>query len=56
MNIRDLIAEPQREEALGVVRRLSQSEILEPYRMQRIAKDGRIVEVTLTADRHRPGG
>ena len=49
MNIRDLIAEPQREEALAVVRRLSQSEILEPYRTQRIAKDGRTVEVALTA-------
>jgi two-component system CheB/CheR fusion protein len=49
MNIRDLIAEPQREEALAVVRRLSHAEILEPYRTQRIAKDGRIVEVALTA-------
>jgi two-component system CheB/CheR fusion protein len=49
MNIRDLIAEPQREEALAVVRRLSQSEILEPYRTQRIAKDGRTGEVALTA-------
>jgi two-component system CheB/CheR fusion protein len=49
MNIRDLIAEPQREEALAVVRQLSRSEILEPYRTQRIARNGRIVEVMLTA-------
>ena len=49
MNIRNLIAEPQREEAVGMVRRLSQSEILEPYRIQRIAKDGQTVEVMLTA-------
>jgi two-component system CheB/CheR fusion protein len=49
MNIRDLIAEPEREEALSVVRRLSQSEVLEPYRARRIAKDGRTVEVMLTA-------
>jgi two-component system CheB/CheR fusion protein len=31
------------------VRQLSRSEILEPYRTQRIAKDGRTVEVQLTA-------
>jgi two-component system CheB/CheR fusion protein len=49
MNIRDLIAGPQREEALAVAGRLSQAEILQPYRVQRIAKDGRAVEVTLTA-------
>jgi two-component system CheB/CheR fusion protein len=49
MNIRDLIPEAQREEALAMVKRLSRAEILEPYRMQRIAKDGRIVEVWLTA-------
>jgi two-component system CheB/CheR fusion protein len=49
MNIRDLIAGPQREAAMGRVRRLSQTEILKPYRIERIAKDGRVVEVMLTA-------
>jgi two-component system CheB/CheR fusion protein len=49
MNISDLIPEGQRDEALNKVRQQSQAEILEPYRMQRIAKDGRIVEVALTA-------
>jgi two-component system CheB/CheR fusion protein len=49
MNIRDLIAEPQRKEALAVVRRLSQAEILQPYRTGRIAKNGRTVAVALTA-------
>jgi two-component system CheB/CheR fusion protein len=49
MNIRDRITEPQRGEALAVVERLSRSEILEPYRTQRVAKDGRMVEVVLTA-------
>ena len=49
MNMRSLIAEPQREEAMGVIRKMSQSEILEPYRTQRIAKNGRTVEVLLTA-------
>ncbi len=49
MNIRNLTAERQREEALDAVRRLSQSAIPEPYRTLRIAKDGRTVEVALTA-------
>ena len=49
MNIRDLIPESQRAEALAVVQQLARAEILEPYRAQRLAKDGRIVEVWLTA-------
>jgi len=49
MNIRDLIPEGLREEALAIMQRLGQAEVLEPYRMQRIAKDGRIVEVWLIA-------
>jgi len=49
MNIRDLIPEDRREEALAVLRKQSQAEIFEPYRMPRIAKDGRIVEIWLTA-------
>ncbi|SPF37106.1 MCP methyltransferase/methylesterase, CheR/CheB with PAS/PAC sensor [Candidatus Sulfopaludibacter sp. SbA4] len=49
MNIRDLIPETGREEELAAVRRQSRGEALEPYRMRRIAKDGRIVEVMLTA-------
>jgi two-component system CheB/CheR fusion protein len=49
MNIRDLIPEGLREEVLAVVRRLSQAEALEPYRTQRIAKDGAVVEVWITA-------
>ena len=49
MNIRDLVPESRREETLAVLRNLSRSEVMEPYRMPRIAKDGRIVEVWLTA-------
>ncbi len=49
MNIRDLIPEGRRTEALAVVRQQSRAKVLEPYRMPRIAKDGRIVEVWLTA-------
>ena len=49
MNIRDLIPEDRRQEALAVLRRQSEAEVMEPYRMQRIAKGGRIVEIRLTA-------
>jgi two-component system CheB/CheR fusion protein len=49
MNIRDLIPEDQRDQALGIVHRLGLANVLEPYRARRIAKDGRNVEVWLTA-------
>ena len=49
MNIRDLIPEGLIEEALGTVRQLSRAEVLKPYRIRRVAKDGRIVEVWVTA-------
>ncbi|MCX5824904.1 MAG: PAS domain-containing protein [Deltaproteobacteria bacterium] len=49
MNIRDLIPESQREEALAVVQQLARAEVLTPYRAQRLTKDGRIVESWLTA-------
>ena len=35
--------------AFVLVQQLSRAEVLEPYRAQRVAKDGRIVEVWLTA-------
>jgi two-component system CheB/CheR fusion protein len=49
MNVRDLIPEDRREEALAALRQQSQAEVMEPYRMPRIAKDGRIVDIWLTA-------
>jgi two-component system CheB/CheR fusion protein len=49
MNIRELIPVPDREAALELVRRLSQSEILESYRTRRIGKNGEQLEVVLTA-------
>jgi two-component system CheB/CheR fusion protein len=49
MNIRDMIPESRREETLAVLRKLSRAGAIEPYRIPRIAKDGRIVEVWLTA-------
>lgn len=48
-NIRELIPEELREKALERIRQLSRNDILEPYRSQRIAKDGTVVEVWLTA-------
>jgi two-component system, chemotaxis family, CheB/CheR fusion protein len=49
MNIRDLIPESVRKKELAVVQKLSRSKILKPYRTQRVHKDGRIVEVWITA-------
>jgi len=49
MSVRDRIPEGLREEALRKVHQLSQAEILEPYYTQRIAKEGTVIEVWLTA-------
>jgi two-component system CheB/CheR fusion protein len=49
MNVRDRIPAALRAEALDKVRQLGQAEILEPYRTQRIAKDGATVEISLVA-------
>jgi len=49
MNVRDQIPQGLREQALAKVHQLSRAEIMEPYRTQRIAKDGTVVEVWMTA-------
>jgi two-component system CheB/CheR fusion protein len=49
MNVRELIPEGLREEALAKIKQLSLAEILEPYRSQRIARDGTILEVTMVS-------
>jgi len=49
MNIRNLIPEGSRAEALAAVQKLSRAEILEPYHSQRIAKDGGVVKVWITS-------
>ncbi|MEI8140089.1 MAG: chemotaxis protein CheB [bacterium] len=49
MNIQDLIPENQRHAALSVLKDLSHSKIIQPYRSQRISKTGRILNVMLTA-------
>jgi two-component system CheB/CheR fusion protein len=51
MNILDVIPEARREEELARLQRLARAEVLDPFRAQRITKDGRVVDVwvTLTA-------
>jgi two-component system CheB/CheR fusion protein len=49
MNISSMIPENRKEETLEVLKKLSQAEILKPYRTQRLTKDGRIVDLWLTA-------
>ena len=49
MNICDLVPEGQRKETLAALRQLAWAALPGPGRAQRIAKDGRIVEVSLTA-------
>ena len=49
MAIFDMIPADRRAEALESVKRLSHAGALAPFRMQRLAKDGRIVEVWVSA-------
>ncbi len=48
-DIRELIPEGLRKEDIKRVQQLSKKRVVEPYRTQRIAKDGTVVEVWLTA-------
>jgi two-component system CheB/CheR fusion protein len=49
MNISSLIPEERREQELAILKKLSDAEVLEPYHTQRLAKDGRVIDVWLTA-------
>lgn len=49
MNVRERIPTANFNSALARVHQLSQAETLEPYATQRLTKDGRVVEVTLTS-------
>ncbi len=49
MNISSLIPESRKEEELARLKKLSRAEVLEPYHTQRLTRDGRVVEVWLTA-------
>lgn len=47
MNVRERIPEALREKALATLRQLSQAEVLEPYRTERISKQGTVVAVSI---------
>jgi two-component system CheB/CheR fusion protein len=47
MNVRDRIPQALRQGALDTIKQLSLAEILEPYRSQRLTKDGRVLDVSL---------
>ena len=49
LNVCDQIPVGLREKALAKTQQLSQGEVLEPFRTQRLAKDGTILEVWITA-------
>lgn len=49
MNISALVPKSRKEEEIEVLKKLSQAKILEPYRTQRLTKEGLIMEVWLTA-------
>ena len=49
MNVRERIPQQRRDEELVKMRLLSLDEILEPYRTQRLAKGGAVMDVSLTA-------
>ena len=49
MSVGDRIPAQLRKDAMAKMRQLSQSRILEPYHTQRLAKDGTVLEVCITA-------
>jgi two-component system CheB/CheR fusion protein len=49
MNVRDRIPQGLRVEELAKVRQLGRAKTLQPYRTQRIAKDGTVIEVSMIA-------
>jgi len=48
MNVRDIVAEPDREAALTLIQKVKLGEIIKSFELRRIAKDGRILDVWLT--------
>jgi len=49
LNVRDRIPAELRQEALATLAKLSQAEVLEPYRTQRITKTGTVKEVSIVS-------
>jgi PAS domain S-box-containing protein len=48
MNVRDIVAETDREAALTLIQRIKQGDIVKSFELRRVAKDGRILDVWLT--------
>jgi two-component system CheB/CheR fusion protein len=49
MNVRDRVPTERRDAALAKIHQLQQSEILEPYRTQRLTKQGTVLEVSIVS-------
>ena len=49
MNVRDRIPAALQDKAIDRLRQLSLAEVLEPYPTQRLSKDGRVINVSLTS-------
>jgi two-component system CheB/CheR fusion protein len=49
MNVRDIIPEKLREEAIAMAQQLSRAEILKPYLTERITKEGNVLKVWITS-------
>ena len=47
-NVREIVAEPDREAALRLIQRIKQGEIVKSFELRRVTKDGRILDVWLT--------
>jgi PAS domain S-box-containing protein len=47
-NVRDIVAETDRDAALTLIRRIKEGEIIKSFELRRVTKDGRILDVWLT--------
>jgi PAS domain S-box-containing protein len=48
MNVRDIVAEADREAALNLIQRIRQGDIVKSFELRRVTKDGRVLDVWLT--------
>jgi PAS domain S-box-containing protein len=47
-NVREMVAEPDREAALDLIERIKNGEVVKSFELRRLTKDGRILDVWLT--------
>ncbi len=47
-NVREIVAEPDREAALSLIEKIKQGEVVKSFELRRVTKDGRILDVWLT--------